>query len=339
MISLKKIHFTIYLSISDHFFSNIFKIPLFFYSELTKKRKKKSRESSVSSTSSSPPAEDPGPSRAKKPKLDQTPSSNTAKQASKSATVTPSASTSEDNIPKALSVETKETPATPPTTTTASISPSSASALTSRPQKKSTAASRNRSTSQDVLLDYTENSVNSNPIKLSEDLKCIMEQEFYRITKRKVLQTLPANPNVASVLEDYVKHYAAIRLVNYEKQLSKTIYTASRKTDLSGELFNKVVDSINMAKEIADSLRIMFDFNLKSVLLYGSHGERKQYKEVMKPGNVIKRNRAVKDDCGDEDLVYLSPPAERRPSINEFPSSRSSTTSGKFTKLEYSEAL
>ena len=64
-------------------------------------------------------------------------------------------------------------------------------------------------------------------------------------------------------LEDYVKHYAAIRLVNYEKQLSKTIYTASRKTDLSGELFNKVVDSINMAKEIADSLRIMFDFNLK----------------------------------------------------------------------------
>lgn len=271
--------------------------------------------------------------------MDQTPSSNTAKQASKSATVTPSASTSEDNIPKALSVETKETPATPPTTTTASISPSSASALTSRPQKKSTAASRNRSTSQDVLLDYTENSVNSNPIKLSEDLKCIMEQEFYRITKRKVLQTLPANPNVASVLEDYVKHYAAIRLVNYEKQLSKTIYTASRKTDLSGELFNKVVDSINMAKEIADSLRIMFDFNLKSVLLYGSHGERKQYKEVMKPGNVIKRNRAVKDDCGDEDLVYLSPPAERRPSINEFPSSRSSTTSGKFTKLEYSEAL
>ena len=222
---------------------------------------------------------------------------------------------------------------------TASISPSSASALTSKPQKKSAAASRNRSTSQDVLLDYSENSVNSNPIKLSEDLKCIMEQEFYRITKRKVLQILPANPNVASVLEDYVKHYAAIRLVNYEKQLSKTIYTVtSRKTDLvSGELFNKVVDSINMAKEIADSLRIMFDFNLKSVLLYGSHGERKQYKEVMRPGNVIKRSRPAKDDCGDEDLVYLSPPAERRPSINEFPSSRSSTTSGKFTKLNISK--
>ena len=324
MISLKKIHFTIHLSISDHFFSNIFKIPLFFYSELTKKRKKKSRESSVSSTSSSPPAEDPGPSRAKKPKLELPNQSTTPEKPSKSAVAVPSASTSEDNIPKALSVETKETTTSP---TTSSISPSSASALTSRPQKKS----RNRSTSQDVLLD-SENSVNSNPIKLSEDLKRIMEQEFYRITKRKVLQTLPANPNVASVLEDYVKHYAAIRLVNYEKQLSKTFYTASRK-DPARELFSKVVDSINMAKEIADSLRIMFDFNLKSVLLYGSHGERKQYKEVMKPGNVIKRNRAVKDDCGDEDLVYLSPPAERRPSINEFPSSRSSTTSGKFTKL------
>ena len=290
-----------------------------------KKRKKKSRESSVSSSSSSPPAEDPGPSRAKKPKLElQNQSSSTTATPSKSAVAVPSASTSEDNIPKALSVETKEITTSP---TTSSISPSSASALTSRPQKKS----RNRSTSQDVLLD-SENSVNSNPIKLSEDLKRIMEQEFYRITKRKVLQTLPANPNVASVLEDYVKHYAAIRLVNYEKQLSKTFYTASRK-DPARELFSKVVDSINMAKEIADSLRIMFDFNLKSVLLYGSHGERKQYKEIMKPGNVIKRSRPAKEYCGDEDLVNLSPPAERRPSINEFPSSRSSTTSGKFTKL------
>ena len=84
-----------------------------------------------------------------------------------------------------------------------------------------------------------------------------------------------------------MKHYAAISLVNYEKQISKTFYTAARKD--SAALFTKVIDNINIAKEIADSLRIMFDFNLKSVLLYGSHGEQKQYKEVMKPGkNLVK---------------------------------------------------
>ena len=195
------------------------------------------------------------------------------------------------------------------------------------------ATSRVRSTSQDVLLD-TDNTTNpSTPIRLSEDLKMIMEQEFYRITKRKVLQTLPANPNVASVLEDYVKHYAAICLVNYEKQLSKTYYTASRK-DTARELFAKVLDSINIAKEIADSLRIMFDFNLKSVLLYGSHGEKKQYKDVMKPGNVIKRFRPARDDSVDEDLVYLCP--ERRQSLHELASSRNSTTSGRTTPSQTS---
>ena len=187
---------------------------------------------------------------------------------------------------------------------------------------------QNRLTSTDQLSEVE----NQAPIKMTDELKNVLEQDFYKVSKKKVLSTLPASINVASVLEDYVKHYAAIRLVNYEKQLSKTFYTASRK-DPARELFSKVVDSINMAKEIADSLRIMFDFNLKSVLLYGSHGERKQYKEIMKPGNVIKRSRPAKEYCGDEDLVNLSPPAERRPSINEFPSSRSSTTSGKFTKL------
>ena len=104
------------------------------------------------------------------------------------------------------------------------------------------------------------------------------------------MQELPASINVASVLEDFVRHYAATCLVNYEKQLSKTYYTPARK-EASRELFAKVHDSISIAKEIADGLRIIFDFNLSSILLYRNHGEAKQYNEVMKAGNVQKRLR------------------------------------------------
>ena len=134
--------------------------------------------------------------------------------------------------------------------------------------------------------------------------------------QKNPITDLPSKINVASVLEDFVRHYAATQLVTYEKQLSKTYYTANRK-EVSRELFANVQDSINLAKEIADALRIIFDFNLKAILLYGSHGETKQYNEVMKPGKVQKRitvapnfNIEVEDN-------------------NDNSSSKSSTTSGR----------
>jgi hypothetical protein len=99
--------------------------------------------------------------------------------------------------------------------------------------------------------------------------------------------------------------------------VSKTIYTSTRK-ESTRELFNKALDNINIAKEIADGLRVIFDFNLRSVLLYGSHGEAGQYADVMKPGNVLKRpvsNTEPEPYCFENNEVAGS--------------SRSSTTSGR----------
>ena len=134
-----------------------------------------------------------------------------------------------------------------------------------------------------------------------------------KVTKKKVLSDLPSSINVASVLEDYVRHYSAICLVNYEKQVSKTYYTANRK-ESSRELFSKVMTNINLAKEIADGLRVMFDFNLRSVLLYGSHGEVKQYNEVMKPGKLKKNTAKIFPE------IKL-PPSRRQSSVRESVSS------------------
>ena len=132
---------------------------------------------------------------------------------------------------------------------------------------------------------------------------------------------LPSKINVAAVLEDFVRHYAATQLVTYEKQLSKTYYTANRK-EVSRELFASVQDSINLAKEIADTLRIIFDFNLKAILLYGSHGETKQYHEVMKPGKVQKRITVPTTIEVEQQPICYHP-------NDGNASSRSSTTSGR----------
>lgn len=172
-------------------------------------------------------------------------------------------------------------------------------------------ARRQRLNSQEI--EVTENQA----VKLPDELKSILERDFHQITKAKILCNLPAAVNVAAVLEDYVRHYAAICLVNYEKQVTKNYYTANRK-EISRELLAKAMTNINLSKEIADGLRIIFDFNLRSILLYGSHGESKQYAEVMKPGRVQKR----------PPFSTLKPHQSRRQSLDVMPvSSHSSTTS------------
>ena len=40
---------------------------------------------------------------------------------------------------------------------------------------------------------------------MTDELKKVLEQDFYKVSKKKVLSTLPASINVASVLEDYVR--------------------------------------------------------------------------------------------------------------------------------------
>merc|ERR1711953_957832 len=190
----------------------------------------------------------------------------------------------------------------------ASVSP--ASVVSSKSAKRN----RGRTISQDGS-----ECENQAPIRLTDELKSILEEDFRQVTKKRKLKELPSKINVAAVLEDFVRHYAATQLVTYEKQLSKTYYTANRK-EVSRELFANVQDSINLAKEIADTLRIIFDFNLKQILLYGSHGETKQYHEVMKPGKVQKR---ISIERIEVEQQYCYHPNDGNAS------SRSSTTSGR----------
>merc|ERR1719203_2600163 len=194
---------------------------------------------------------------------------------------------------------------------------------------------QNRLNSADMQLSEVENQA---PIKMTDELKHVLEQDYYKVCRKKVLTDLPAPINVASVLEDYVRNYAASALVNYEKSIAKSYYTVNRK-ETSRDLLSKVLESIDIAKEIADGLRVIFDFNLPGVLLYGSHGEVKQYNEVMKPGKVQKQRTLITKPNLSIPTKIMMPPASvrnRRQSSTTIDqalqvSSQSSTTSSQST--------
>lgn len=163
------------------------------------------------------------------------------------------------------------------------VSPSSASALNHiLAFNKAESSNPRRSSRQNSLINPDpESSTNLPAVRMRDSLKRTLKQDESYVTKKHRLTRLPANPNIASVLEDFVRHYAASRLVLYEKQLSKTYYTAYRK-ESSRELYQKALDAINIAKEVAEGLRIAFDFNLANCLLYGHHGEGQQFEKAMK---------------------------------------------------------
>ena len=77
-------------------------------------------------------------------------------------------------------------------------------------------------------------------------------------------------------------------------------------------MLGKVLESIDLAKEIVDGLRVIFDFNLLGILLYGSHGEVKQYNEVMKPGKVQKQRTLITKPNLRIPTKIMMPPASVR---------------------------
>jgi len=120
------------------------------------------------------------------------------------------------------------------------------------------------------------------PVRLPEGLKLCLEQDFNNNNGHGKKQksaagfnaARSAGLNIVAVLEDYVRHYANAQLIAYEKQMRKNLYTAHRKE--TKQHFDKALDSISLAKEVAEGLRIMTDFYLEKNLLYES--ERKSFK-------------------------------------------------------------
>jgi male-specific lethal 3 len=74
---------------------------------------------------------------------------------------------------------------------------------------------------------------------------------------------------VISILESWVQHFTTTQLTNVPEKPSRN------KTNNTIE---KTVNDVNLCREVADGLRIYFDFTLPHLLLYRQ--EREQYSSL-----------------------------------------------------------
>lgn len=108
-------------------------------------------------------------------------------------------------------------------------------------------------------------------LQLSDRLKQFLEYDYDMITKQNKLVSLPAKIPVVAILENFVKYYSIksicgpVGTENPGRRRSSCAKNEKREKD-----YDKIMTSINLRKEVADGLRIYFDFLLKDYLLYNS---------------------------------------------------------------------
>ena len=106
------------------------------------------------------------------------------------------------------------------------------------------------------------------PIHLDEKLVHHLEEDFVLINKKNKLLKLPTDLNVVQILENFVRHFAANMSV--VPVIGTRTETESKKP-VSGEMSQYTLE---LAMEVVDDLRILFDFMLPLILLYAP--ERQQ---------------------------------------------------------------
>ncbi|KAK3912091.1 Male-specific lethal 3-like protein [Frankliniella fusca] len=130
------------------------------------------------------------------------------------------------------------------------------------------------------------------PMEISSGLKRLLEHDSTLINKSNKLLQLPAEPNIVTILEGFVKHCAVNQLCNS----STTAPTSSKNGQRHYKYIhnNKTQDlesicrNLNICKEVADGLRVYFDFTLGDLLLYSQ--EREQFAELIGKNESVQKN-------------------------------------------------
>ncbi|XP_011858333.1 PREDICTED: male-specific lethal 3 homolog isoform X2 [Vollenhovia emeryi] len=102
-------------------------------------------------------------------------------------------------------------------------------------------------------------------LDIGSTLKRILEQDCDLIANKNKLVVLPAQPTVINILESWVQHFTTTQLTNIPEKPQR---------NKANNTIEKTVSEINMCREVADGLRIYFDFTLPHLLLYRQEKEQ-----------------------------------------------------------------
>ncbi|XP_078458875.1 MSL complex subunit 3 isoform X1 [Lampetra fluviatilis] len=151
-------------------------------------------------------------------------------------------------------------------------------------------------------------------VEIPESLKKQLEEDCFLINKRKKLVKLPCLPNVISILENYVKHFA-INVAFTGNERPRHPAQPSPLTPAYVQRCTPPEKNVELCKEMVDGLRITFDFALPVVLLYGV--EHAQFKKISSSKFFSAANQHKRDDSSTarpKEEGQHSPPLPTQPS-------------------------
>ncbi|XP_049774387.1 male-specific lethal 3 homolog [Schistocerca cancellata] len=112
--------------------------------------------------------------------------------------------------------------------------------------------------------------------EITDVMKEILELDNELIKNRNKIVHLPARPNVVTILESYVREYAENQ-ISGAREKSRRKYRRPQKQQNGALDMDRLNRSVNICKEVADGVRVYFDFMLSGLLLYNE--EREQYEQ------------------------------------------------------------
>lgn len=111
-------------------------------------------------------------------------------------------------------------------------------------------------------------------LKVSERLKQYLEFDYEMTVRNGKQHILPARIPVLGILENFVKQSAVKLVFSASQNESSRRRNTNLRPDKKEKEFEKIVNTVSILKEVADGLRIYFDFTLADNLLYK---EEKEY--------------------------------------------------------------
>uniref|UniRef100_UPI00358F1209 MSL complex subunit 3 isoform X2 n=1 Tax=Myxine glutinosa TaxID=7769 RepID=UPI00358F1209 len=142
-------------------------------------------------------------------------------------------------------------------------------------------------------------------IEIPEVLKKQLEEDCFLVNKRKKLVKLPCEPNIARILENYVKQFAInVALASNERPRQPT--GVGPLTPGYVQRCTPPEKNVELCKEMVDGLRILFDFTLPVILLYA--GEQAQFKKISS-SKLLSPSQHRRDTSLGNRLLEDSPPA------------------------------
>ncbi|CAG9809408.1 unnamed protein product [Chironomus riparius] len=127
-------------------------------------------------------------------------------------------------------------------------------------------------------------------LHIGEHLKSHLEFDNFKVTKEKNYAKLPAKLPILAILENFVKSYA-IKVVTAPQQeqvkpkrRSSILGIIKKEHKVKSIDYEAISNNIDLCKEVADGLRVYFNFILKDFLLYTE--EKEEYERIMSEENL-----------------------------------------------------